>query len=384
MQNFKGHLFLILIVCTVGVVALLGLSHSAEAGTLTVNVGSSQLLMTPSQRAATFGNIYAPDGTLGATQMGTTNFFCAPDGLNLNSLCWTWSNINSTTTISKITIATNIARGASGSFDQNYAGGGALYFDAKSNLLLQLYHGEYWYSPTSGTPFYAGLGLAYSADHGTTWHKLGQVIAPQTARANNCQIDVGPGTLVSKGDGYLYVYYNDMGTNCSGFQMATARAPLSALIAAAQAGAPFTSGAGTVFKKYYNGSFSQPGVTDLANPQNGGGAFSTIFPCSGTCWDPNVAYVSTINQYAMVYDNGWNSINITFSQDGISNWNTTTTVTPAGNPNNTYYYPTLLNTAGGNPLVLGSSFYIYYVNPFGDWSVTRMLRLPVTLTTSKK
>jgi hypothetical protein len=274
-----------------------------------------------------------------------------------------------------------LARGKANAFDRDYAAGGTVYYDAATGILIHMYHGEYQYLPGSAIPFYAGLGLAFSTDMGATWHKLGQVISPQAARTGNCTIDVGAGTLVPVGE-YFYAYYSDIGAGCAKVGPAVSRAKISSVIAAAQAGKPFTSGTGDLFQKYYEGSFSQPGVTDLANPRKGGGLFSSLWTSGNDNWPTflNVRYDSFLQQYVAVYVGGWrgpsSALYLRFSSDGI-NWGGPTQVVN----DNAAFYPTLLNTSGDDPNVLGPQFYLYYVSPFPNFSSNLALdRVQITLS----
>ena len=239
----------------------------------TITVGSTTEQLTPSQRASVA--TYWPDGNMGAIYHNGTNYVFAPT-TNPGTVQFTLSNLNTWTSgISLDTPATNIQFGGSNAFDQNYVGGGAVYYDSASGYLIQMYHGENWFGGSGGGPSYAALGLAYSTDFGNTWNKLGEVISPQSARVNggvDCQADVGVGTLLVVGS-YFYAYYTDTPTNCGNLALAVARAPIATVIAAAEAGTPFTSGIGTLFMKYTgSGTWNGDGVTDLANPQNGGGS----------------------------------------------------------------------------------------------------------------
>jgi hypothetical protein len=360
------------------VILCLLLSFASAVKAQTVTVGSPQTMLTASQRLSD-GLNYFPDGNMGAFLSNGTYYVFAPvgytQGITLSSLN-TWTN-----GLSLINTSAVFPLGASGAFDQNYAGGGAVYLDPNTGILIGLYHGEYWYNPPgNGSVFYAGQGLAYSNDLGVTWHKLGQVISPQTARSGNCQVDVGTGTLLVVG-AYLYDYYVDESSNCdtNNFNIAVARAPISAVIAAAQAGTPFTSGAGTLFMKYTgNGTWNGDGVTDLANPQNGGGAFTDLLT-GNSYFEPNVVYNSYLSQYVMTYSNSFASIEMRFSSDGLTWGSPTTLVGGGGEPPNGIYYPSSLNTSGGDPETLGSSFYVYYVDPFGDWSQSNLMRVQVTV-----
>jgi hypothetical protein len=194
-------------------------------------------------------------------------------------------------------------------------------------------------------------------------------------------VDVGGGTLLPVGD-YLYTYYTDEGAGCNGnnFETALARAKISDVIAAAQAGIPFTTGAGALWKKYYNGDFTENGVTDLANPAAGGGAFTHLFVTSSGAWWNTVAFDKVTSQFVMAYAAGWTGIAIRFSKDGIT-WSAPTQIVSGTEieDGKSVYYPSLLNTDGGDPETLGSSFYVYYVSPFGDWSKSSLDRVKVTL-----
>jgi hypothetical protein len=356
----------------------MSLSVTAVVKAQTVTVGSPQTMLTAPQRIGD-GLNYFPDGNMGAFLSNGTYYVFAPvgytQGITLASLN-TW-----TSGLNLLNTSPGFPLGGPGAFDQDYAGGGAVYLDSKTGILIGLYHGEYWYNPPGdGSVFYAGHGLAYSNDLGVTWKKLGQIVSPQTARSGNCQVDVGTGTLLVVG-AYLYDYYVDEGSNCdtNNFNIAVARAPLSAVIAAAQAGTSFTSGAGTLFMKYTgNGSWNGDGVTDLANPQNGGGAFAGLLT-GNSYFEPNVAYNSYLNQYVMTYSNSFASLEIRFSSDGLTWGSPTTIVSGGGEPPNGIYYPTLFNASGGDPETLGSTFSLYYVDPFGDWSQSNLMRVQVTV-----
>ena len=342
----------------------------------TITVGSTTQQLNPSQRSSVAA--YWPDGNMGAINRNGTNYIWAPTvGSAGGSVQATVSNLNSWSgNVTLDTPATNIPVGGSGAFDQNYVGGGAVYYDSASGYLIQLYHGEQWFGG-SGSPFYAALGLAYSTDFGNNWHKLGEVISPQAARVNggtNCQAEVGVGTLVPVG-GYLYTYYTDTASDCTSLGIAVARASISSVIAAATAGTPFASGAGTLFMKYTgSGTWTGNGVTDLANPQNGGGAFTQIASDpAGSSYIPNVRYDSYTNTYIMVYiivnsGNTTSQINAQTSTDGLS-WSSPRTLVTGGTGfggTNMIYYPTLLDTSGGDPQTLGQNFSVFYVQPFNQ------------------
>jgi hypothetical protein len=379
-----GTQFAFAIILAAGVIPLFSTS-SAHAQSFTV--GSVQTVMTAAQRSKAGLSMW-PDSTLGVSLINGTNYLFAANSWPNGTLGFTTSDLNNlglapgrAASSRKRNGRRKIAHGKAGAFDHDYAGGGTVYYDAGTGILIHMYHGEYWYRPETGRFFYAGLGLAFSTNLGKTWHRLGQVINPQTVRTGECTIDVGAGTLVPVG-GFFYAYYTDMGMGCTNLGPAVARASISSVIAAAQAGTPFTSGDGNLFQKYHNGSFSQPGVTDLANPQNGGGAFSSLWTSESDDWPTflNVRYDSYLRQYIAAYVGGWKSgksgLYLRISKDGI-NWGAPTEVVH----DNAAFYPTLLNTSGGDPNVLGSQFYLHYVTPFPNFSSNMNLdRVPITVS----
>lgn len=344
----------------------------------TIKVGPTMEQLTPSKRGSVAP--YWPDGNMGVINHDGTNYIFAPTA-NPGTVQVRLPSLNSWASgLIRDTPAANLSYGSSGAFDQNYAGGGAIYYDSASGYLIQLYHGEQWFGG-SGSPFYSTHGLAYSTDFGNHWTKLGEVVSPQSARVNGgakCQAEIGTGTLLAIGS-YLYDYFTDTGTGCSHPYLSVARASITSVIAAAKAGTPFTEGAGSLFMKYTgDGTWNGDGVTDLANPQNGGGASTRIGPTplnGGDVLEPNVRYDSYLNNYLLCYSNNFIDIECSFSPDGITAWTSPQAVVTGGSESsNAIYYPTLLNTRGGDPQVLGQSFSVFYVAPFFNptWTKTKL------------
>ena len=107
------------------------------------------------------------------------------------------------------------------------------------------------------------LGLAWSEDGGDTWRYLGHIITPHSDPDGRNSMNVHGAPYLVR-DGYLYVYYVDhycasSETTCDCGQggcrprKAVARAPLSGVIADAKSGRVGT------WRKYYRGSYNQPG-----------------------------------------------------------------------------------------------------------------------------
>jgi hypothetical protein len=366
----------------VGVMSVsLTLLHSDPTKAQVVTAGPTQTVMTPAD-AANFGISGWPDSNLSSFLLHGTYYVFASNAKLGATQGLATTDLNSLKTNHRVIKVTALPKGGRGSFDRNYAGGGAVYYDGSSGILIQLYHAEYWYGGGSveWLPAYTSLGLAVSKDLGKTWRKLGQVISGAAPRAKRCQNDIGNGSLVPKSDGYLYVYYTDLAAPCSNPAMGLARAKLSDIVSAAQAGA-FPGGSGSVFMKYYNGSFSQPGVINPSQPALGGGSFTPLFS-NGSGGPPamsSVAYDNAIQQFVMTYIVDWRNddemrVALRLSPDGIS-WSDATFFNLGNSP----FYPSLLNTNGGDPNVLGSQFYIYYVNPFPGISIQNLMRVMITL-----
>lgn len=403
-----------------GIVLVLVLGARAT----TFTIGATTTVLTPTQRNNVASTNVWPDGTMAGLLNGSTSWLCNPNGTNNN----VQSPLCVTTDFSSFTLIRNdgpIQRGGGGAFDQNYASGSAVYWDAADGILFHMYHGEYWYNfcvggsnpgtacysnaqctgggsctgGATGSPFYAALGMAYSTDcHQTPttschWTKMGEVITPQALRSGVCQVDTGVGSLLDKGDGFLYAYYVDMTTACGDFEIAVARAAISDLVGIVHGTQSIT---GSTFQKYAGGAFSaaNPGMNNPADPAAGGGAFTPIFPCNGGCWIPNIRFDSAISRYIMAYANSWNGLNITASNDGLTGWDSTTAVvtqdlTPHActDPNGGFacFYPSLINaTASADPQNLGGSFYMYWVdhfaNPSNSWGSSNLNRTLITIS----
>lgn len=362
----------------------LGLLDADVARAQVATAGSPQIVMTPADTTK-LGILGWPDSNLSSFLLNGTYYVFASNANLGATQGLTTTDLDSLKANHQVIKVGALGKGGRGSFDHDYAGGGAIYYDAPSGILIQLYHGEYWYGGGSVVwlPAYTSLGIAISKDLGKTWRKLGQVISGAAPRVNRCPYDIGNGSLIHKSDGYLYVYYTDLATPCDSdnASIGLARAKLSDIVSAAQAGA-FPGGSGAVFMKYSNGSFSQPGVIDPSKPALGGGSFTPMFS-NGSSSSPamsSVAYDSAIRQYVMTYMVDWKNNNemrvaLRFSSDGI-HWSNATVLSLGNSP----FYPSLLNTNGGDPNILGSQFYIYYVNPFPGIATQNLMRARITLS----
>lgn len=357
--------------------AFYGVLHLGLAKAQMTNAGPPQIVMTPAELAKAHLEGW-PDGNIYAfTLNGTTALFSSNTNSGSTQAVST-TDLNSFPANHRLLKIKALRKGGKGAFDHKYAGGGAVYYDAPSGTLIQLYHGEFWYGggKVEWLPAYTSLGIAVSKDLGRSWKKLGQVLSGAAPRANRCPYDIGNGTLVYRPDGYLYAYYTELEAPCQNPAIGLARAKLSDIVTAAQTGA-FPGGSGSVFQKYFKGSFSQPGVRDPSKPELGGGSFTPMFsegnivPAMAT-----VAYDSAIQQYVVAYVelSQDKKAALRFSPNGI-HWSDAIVL----NLGNAPFYLSLLNTDGGDPNVLGAHFYIYYVNPFPGISTENLMRVLINV-----
>jgi uncharacterized protein (TIGR03437 family) len=181
-------------------------------------------------------------------------------------------------------------------FDENYAAPGSVVQDSTlpAGNLIMLYDAEQhcpggvWQSD-----FYGTVGFARSSDNGKTWpapvngvsggpsrHPVIQSPEPQPTVPHGLLGDTIPSGFVDKsasGDYYLYVSYNYFSTS-GDVLVRVARAKLGA--------DPLT------FLKWYNGSFSQPGI---------GGLDSALTP-SGGCGNHEISYNDDLGLYLLILE----------------------------------------------------------------------------------
>ena len=189
-------------------------------------------------------------------------------------------------------------------FDENYAAPGSVVQDPTlpAGNLIMIYGSEQ-HCPTAIVPitarwnraFYGSVGFVRSSDNGRKWpapengvsggpnrYPILQASKPQPTAAHTWLGDVIPAAFVEKsksGDYYVYVAYDYFS---SGRGVRVARAKLGA-------GSP-------AFLKWYNGSFSQPGI---------GGLDSAVLPsaagCAGLQANAEISYNDDLGLYLMVY-----------------------------------------------------------------------------------
>jgi uncharacterized protein (TIGR03437 family) len=194
-------------------------------------------------------------------------------------------------------------------FDEGYAAPGSVVQDPTlpSGNLMMLYEAEnHCPGGVNQKPYYATVGFARSSDNGKTWpapangpegnaarHPVLQSNQPQPSIAHPNIGDAIPSAFVDKsadGNNYLYVTYE--------FHSDMAAADGLVRIARAQLGEnPLT------FLKWYNGSFSQPGI---------GGLDTGVIPgagCgNGTHAHPQVSFNDDLGIYLLLFVCPTNSV----------------------------------------------------------------------------
>ena len=195
--------------------------------------------------------------------------------------------------------------------------------------LIGFYHGEDHYWPPDysnpGNIAWKSIAFCESTDNGITWTKLGQILTtPKWPFAPKWG---GPGDA-------CVVYDEDNARWVAFFQEGN---QLLTAISTNEIPGPGT------WLKYYNGSFSQPGLNGSASPvpglQNHAGA------------NPSVHFNTHIKKWVMVWHT-WASTGIWLSvSDDLLNWNTPINVvsTSSGQRN---WYPTII----GKTDVLGGEY----------------------------
>lgn len=195
----------------------------------------------------------------------------------------------------------------------------------------------------SATNWYSRLGIAKSTNGGLTWNLQGLIVTQFNETPGGENTNVAGSGIVVRPDGYMYIWYNDGGPS------AIARASLSNVYA----------GNTSSWFKYYNGSYSQPGL---------GGNVSTI----ANVWvgrHSSVSYNTYINQFMIARDM---PLTIYLSTDGF-NWKTNSVVTP--DDGGTHWY-SVITSPGYKEGTSGQNFDVTYWNATNPQSTSdqRVLR----------
>ncbi len=191
---------------------------------------------------------------------------------------------------------TDLNESCLGGYDAGYAGADFVYPASDGKDLLMLYHGATANRKDAGQlSSISVVGLARSTDGGISWQREGAVVSGPDpvppAGAQGVFGTVEPGAIIS--GGYVYAFYSYFPSPGSpdegGPQIQVARSPLAS-----------DASAGS-WEKYYNGSFSQPGL---------GGRGSQVVPSASGCTRPAQpwpAYSSYAGKYLLFFicQEGW-------------------------------------------------------------------------------
>lgn len=192
-----------------------------------------------------------------------------------------------------------------------HASGGPLYHDPRSGMLVLVYHGETFHE---GDPrdFYSFIGMAASDDGGATFRDLGRVITSDLGEHDPGRprpVELGSGGFVIR-DGWFHLYFQDRNADSVRRDLAVARARVDEVVDAARLGrAP-------QFSKYWEGSFSEPGL---------GGRSTELLPGLRfrVCWF-DVALLASQGLTLLVHST------VQSVRDGVVMWNLATATSRDG------------------------------------------------------
>jgi hypothetical protein len=250
----------------------------------------------------------------------------------------------------------------------SYAGGGPVYQDPGTGMVLQVLHLERAYPDSGGFWSELDLGLLNQATGQAT--VLGPIVRPSAsfaqAEAAGRSVDIGDSALSAAG-GYLYVYFPDTAVASSGSLQTTglsaARAPLADVLAAAQKGTV------AQWSKYGAGGWTVPSL--------GGGDIADLNSGEVPVWHPDVVHSSALGADIMVSGVSSNQMDLASSADGI-HWSQR--VPLFRDPGDFDAYPTLVSE-GASPADPGKSFYLYYtqwLSSAQNWANAHLMRREIT------
>ena len=294
------------------------------------------------------------DGGLRAWVTGSarTYGFTTPDLVSLTSLAATGG----------VPVGVLLPSGpGTAAFDADYAGAGSVFPAADGSDLLMIYHAEnHLFNGvlSSGSPFYAAIGLARSHDGGVTWTRQGEIIGahdPQSPTQTTGGAGASTPTAIEAG-GFIYVVFREIDPQSAVSGFAIARAPIS------------SDGAPGSWRKYSDGGFSTPGLGGAVTPLN-----IVLDPTApGDMRQPQVSFNTYLNQFLMTcVGNG--GIYALTSADLIT-WTPGTVILPAPVPDATVntktmpfnWYPTVVSTDQTSDQRSDQAGFVYYAKGNGD------------------
>jgi len=261
--------------------------------------------------------------------------------------------------------------------DIDYAGGGPVYRvpegESGAGSLIMVYHIE-----ENANPLWSWTGLAKSTDEGQSWQYLGLILSVPHAYKPHGASDVGDSPLVTYTDPltqqkYFYIFFPQhcwtATAECTNFTwISVARASYEAVLTAAAAGNSVSS----LFNKYYQGKWDQPGLAGLA-----GETFFGVAP--ETQGDFQIVWSAYRNRFVAMMDNA-QYIAYGESVDGLDWPPMQVLVGDPSYPTTVYGYANAIGL-GADPGVLGDTFYSYYTYSL-NWQPATVNRLTITTAAS--
>jgi len=343
-------------------------------------VGDPVPVVTKAQRDAK-GLLYWPDGPMGAINEGNgTYVFYASgvEGSQRGRMAMTVGTLDNPAGDGSATIVT--ISNIKGERNFAYLAGGQVY-KLDENTLLLFYHTE---TPTGpilpdgGRRSYNEIGAAVSTakdsnNRFTSFRDLGIVLSPTEPYNENADC-YGMEGWYTVHDGYLYCYFEDDpgDPNDPNYQieLAVARASLDEIKAAVN------EDRAPVFRKYYNGGFTEPGRNGKSSPLERG---------NPNTWGIDVSYNTYLNKFLMILGQ-WEfdgpDLYLMVSDDGI-NWSDRYLI---ANDDGELYMPSTVGGPEVGQRETGKEFYVYYVrssigvtNGGARWGDAELVRRTITL-----
>ncbi|HTA38523.1 MAG TPA: hypothetical protein VK760_05585 [Candidatus Acidoferrales bacterium] len=175
--------------------------------------------------------------------------------------------------------------------DADYAGPGSVFRAKNGRDLLMIYHGENhtFNGVETNDEFYATICLARSSDNGLSWRREGAIVTGMQPKPSGtpprAAMGAGNPSAIIAG-GYIYVFYVNLGYDTGPDQTHVARAPIG------------SDGRPGTWRKWYAGSFSQPGIGGKSTP-----VMARAAPADKTVWAANgiVSYDTYLHAYLNVF-----------------------------------------------------------------------------------
>jgi hypothetical protein len=239
--------------------------------------------------------------------------------------------------------------------DADYAGPGSVLPAHDGHDLLMIYHGENhtFNGVDTDDEFYATVCLARSHDNGLTWQRQGGIITGTQPKPSGTPprpaLGAGNPSAIAA-DGYIYVFYVNLGYDSGPDQTHVARAPVA------------SDGRPGSWEKWYQGSFSQPGLGGQSTP-----VMPLAPPAVKTVWAANgiVSYNVYFHAYLNVFQTAIGFYYAT-SPD-LLHWTVRGQLFGFGHNEDApkrgqlwYSYPSFFTPGDPNDRTTGQSGYLYY------------------------